>query len=358
MRSAPGPIGFAVVGTGMIAEVHAQAIQQTPEAKLVAVWTRSVERREAFAQRFGCRAAGSLQELVGDPEVRAVCIATPSGAHAEVAVPLLEAGKAVLCEKPMEISLAAVDRILVAAEQGGGVVAGVFQMRLGHGAQLLKAAVEAGRFGRLTLCSAYNKWWRSPEYYGSSSWKGTWKLDGGGALMNQGIHAVDLLQWIAGLPAEVSAFAATRTHTGIEAEDTVAATLRFPHGALGVIEAATSAWPGYELRIEIMGDRGSAVLLNDRIVRWEFAEPQPGDDAILNSDATTAIKVGSSDPRGMSWEGHRVLVHDLACALRDGGAPMIPGAEARRAVALVLAIYESARSGRSVKVAGASAPNP
>lgn len=354
----PNPIGFAVVGTGMIAEVHAQAIQQTPEAKLVAVWTRSVERREAFAQRFGCRAAGSLEELIADPEVRAVCIATPSGAHAEVAVPLLEAGKAVLCEKPMEISLAAVDRIFAAAERGGGVLAGVFQMRLGRGAGLLKAAVEAGRFGRLTMCSAYIKWWRSPDYYASSSWKGTWKMDGGGALMNQGIHGVDLLQWIAGLPAEVSAFAGTLAHPGIEAEDTVAATLRFQHGALGVIEAATSAWPGSELRIEIMGDRGSAVLLNDRVVRWEFADPQPGDDAILAGGATTAIEVGSSDPRGMSWEGHRVLVGDLACALRDDRAPLIPGAEARRAVALVLAIYESARSGRSVKVAGASAPHP
>src|SRR6201999_2710789 len=117
----------------------------------------------------------------------------------------------------------------------------------------------------LTLCSAYIKWWRSQEYYATSSWKGTWKLDGGGALINQGIHAVDLLQWIAGLPSEVSAFAGTLAHTGIVAEDTVVATLRYSHGGLGVIEAATSAWPGSELRIEIVGDRGSATLINDRI---------------------------------------------------------------------------------------------
>ncbi len=342
------PIGFAIVGSGMIAEIHAQAIQATPEARLVAVWTRAAEKREVFAERFGCRAAGSLEELADDPEVRAVCIATPSGVHAEVAVPFLERGKAVLCEKPMEISLAAVDRILAAAERSGGVLAGVFQMRLGRGARLLKAAVEAGRFGRLTMCSAYIKWWREQSYYDSSAWKGTWAMDGGGALMNQGIHAVDLLQWLVGLPAEVSGFFGTLAHAGVEAEDTVAAALRFPHGALGVIEAATSCWPGSELRIEISGARGSATLVNDRIVRWEFAEPQPGDDAALLDDGGGTIKGGSSDPRGMSWEGHRVLVHDLACALRDGRAPMIPGAEARHAVALVLAIYESARSGRSV----------
>src|SRR5580698_5956852 len=158
------PIGFAVVGTGMIAEVHAQAIKDTPEARLAAVWTRSAEKRNEFAARFGCRPVESLEALVADPEVRAVTIATPSGAHAEVAVPFLEAGKAVLCEKPLEVSLEAVDRILDAERRGGGVLAGVFQMRLQRSARALKAAVEAGRFGRLSSCSAYIKWWRSDEY--------------------------------------------------------------------------------------------------------------------------------------------------------------------------------------------------
>jgi predicted dehydrogenase len=345
------PIGFAVVGTGMIAEVHAQAIQDTPEAKLVAVWTRSAERRQEFAARFGCRAAESLEALVADPEVRAVTVATPSGAHAEVAVPFLTVGKAVLCEKPLEVSLAAVDRILDAEKRGGGVLAGVFQMRLGRGARLLKDAVEAGRFGRLTLCSAYIKWWRSPEYYATSSWKGTWKLDGGGALINQGIHAVDLLQWIAGLPEEVNAYAGTLAHRGIETEDTIAAILRYPHGGLGVIEAATSAWPGSDLRLEIVGSRGSAVLVNDSLARWEFADPLPDDARIRESFASTAaMKVGSGDPRGMSWREHRLQIGDLARAIQEGRQPMIPGAEARKAVRLVMAVYESARTGKPARV--------
>ena len=343
------PIGFAIVGTGAIADFHASAIRATAGARLVAAYSRGVACAD-FARKYECRAAASLDEIIRDPAIRAVCITTPSGAHAEAAVPLLEAGKAVLCEKPLEISLAAVDRILAAEKRGGGMLAGVFQMRLGRGAGILKRAIDAGRFGRLTLCSAYVKWWREHSYYTTSPWKGTLRLDGGGALMNQGIHAVDLLQWLAGLPEEVSAFSGTLAHAGIEAEDTVAASLRFPCGALGTIEAATSAYPGSDLRIEISGDRGTAVLVNDKLVRWEFAERLAGDDAVLADGSASAIHGGASDPMAMTNEGHRLLVADLADALREGRPPMIPGAEARRAVSLVLAIYEAARSGSRVKV--------
>ena len=345
------PIGFSIIGTGAIADVHAGAIRQNPWARLVSAYSRNAATRSAFAVRHGCGSAESLEEIVTDSSIRAVCITTPSGAHAEAAVPVLEAGKSVLCEKPLEVGLEAVDRILAAAERGGGVVAGVFQMRLGRGARLLKQAIDAGRFGRLTLCSAYIKWWRAQSYYTNSPWKGTWRLDGGGALMNQGIHAVDLLQWLVGLPDEVSAFFGTLAHPGMEAEDTVAAALRFPHGALGVIEAATSAFPGTDLRLEIIGDRGTAVLVNDRLVRWEFAERLPEDGQVLASGDVAVIKGGTSDPMAMTHEGHCRLIDDLVEALREGRAPMISGAEARRAVALVLAIYDAARSGRRTRVA-------
>jgi len=343
-------LDFAIIGTGLIAEFHAAAIAGVPGARLAAVYARGREGRESFAKKHGCRAAESLANIVGDAGIRAVCITTPSGAHAEAAVPLLEAGKAVLCEKPLEVSLAAVDRILAAEELGRGVLAGVFQMRLGRGVRLLKAAIEAGRFGRLTLCSAYIKWWREPSYYTASNWKGTRALDGGGALMNQGIHAVDLLQWLAGMPVEVSAFSATLAHAGIEVEDTLAATLRYAHGGLGVIEASTSSYPGSDLRIEIMGDRGTAVLVNDRLVRWDFAEAQAGDaDAVAGRD-NVEIKGGTSAPGAISAEGHQQLVADLVAAIHEGRAPMIAGAEARRAVALVLAIYEACRTRRAVRV--------
>jgi UDP-N-acetyl-2-amino-2-deoxyglucuronate dehydrogenase len=344
------PIGFAIVGAGMIAEFHATAISQVPEARLVSVYSRRPEQSAEFAKKWGIKTAASVEELTHDPQVQAVCITTPSGAHAESAVPLLKAGKAVLCEKPMDVTLRSVDEILTAAREGGGLLAGVFQNRLGRGAQLLKQAVESGRFGRLSLSSAYIKWWRSDAYYTSSSWKGTWALDGGGAMMNQGIHAVDLLQWLVGLPKHVAAFAATRAHPTIETEDTLSATLQFPDGSLGVIEAATSSFPGSDLRIEITGDKGSATLVNDKIVRWDFAEPMPGDEDVLKNEHSGQIGGGTADPKAISVEGHRRLVEDLARALRDKRAPMIPGEEARRAVSLVLACYESAKTGRVVEV--------
>jgi len=344
------PIGFAIVGSGMIAEFHARAISQVPEARLVSVYSRQPDKCREFAALVGARAAASLAEIVADPAVQAVCITTPSGAHAEAAVPLLAGGKSVLCEKPMDVSLASVDKIIAAAHQGGGILAGVFQNRLGRGAQLLKQAVEAGRFGRLSLSSAYIKWWRTDAYYTTSNWKGTWKLDGGGALMNQGIHAVDLLQWLVGLPKRVGAFAATRAHAMIETEDTLSATLQFPDGSLGVIEAATSSFPGSDLRIEITGDKGSAAIVNDKIVRWDFAETLPSDSTVMANEQGGIIGGGTADPKAISVEGHRRLVEDLALAIRDKRAPMIPGEEARRAVSIIVACYESARTGKIVDV--------
>jgi predicted dehydrogenase len=344
-------IGFAIVGTGMIADFHAEAIRLCPQATLLAAYSRSFDACSEFASRHGAHTARSLSELLDNPDIHALCITTPSGAHAESAVPALQKGKAVLCEKPLEVSLEAVDRILAAERQGGGLLAGVFQMRLGRGAVLLKQAIDQGRFGKLSLCSAYIKWWREYSYYTSSLWKGTLRLDGGGALMNQGIHAVDLLQWLAGLPTEVCAFSARRAHEGIEAEDTVAASLRFPSGALGVIEAATSTYPGTDLRIEIMGDRGSAVLINDQITRWDFADTHPADHEVLLQGDGPVIKNGTSDPKKLSLDGHRQLVQDLVDAIQQGRPPAIPGAEARKAVALIRAIYDSALSGRVTRVA-------
>ena len=343
------PIGFAIIGTGMIAEFHAAAIAAVPGAKLIGAYGNVPEQRAVFCAKHGIKEYESQDALIADPAVLAATVATPSGLHAAVAVPVLEAGKAVLCEKPIDVSLEAVDAILAAEKRGGGRLACVFQSRFGAGAVQLKAAIEAGRFGRLTMCSAYIKWWRDQSYYDTSGWKGTWKIDGGGALMNQGVHAVDLLQWLVGLPEEVSAFYSTLAHR-MEAEDTMAAVLRFPGGTLGVIEAATSTWPGDDLQIEICGEKGSATIVNDRITRWEFAEMQPGDEDVLKNESAGKIGGGTSDPKAISIEGHRRLIEDLVAAIREGRPPMIPGTDARKAIALILACYESSRTGRAVKV--------
>lgn len=343
------PIPFAIVGSGGIADFHARAIAAVPGARLAAVWGQVPEQAAGFARRHGADFVPDLEALAVRPDIRAATIATPSGAHEMAAMPFLRRGKAVLCEKPMEVRLDKIDRMLEAAQAHGALLAGVFQLRLGAGAQAMKQAVAQGRFGRLTLCSAALKWWRDQSYYDAVDWRGTREMDGGGALMNQGIHVVDLLQWLVGMPSEVFATSALLAHRNIEVEDTLTACLKFPCGALGTLEAATSCRPGLQLRLELCGDQGLAVLENDRIVFWKFHKEREGDEAI-RAGGGGEIRGGVGDPAAIGIEGHRRLVADLVEAIREHRPPMIPGAEARNAVRLILAAYESASSGRPVQL--------
>jgi len=339
---------FAIIGSGGIAAKHAQAIATIPGARLAAVWGAVPGQGAKFAAENGAEFVSDISELAGREDIHAATIATPSGAHAMAAIPFLEKGKAVLCEKPLEITLEKIDAILDAAEKSGAVLAGVLQLRLGAGAQAMKRAVERGRFGKLAMCSAYLKWWRDQAYYDAVDWRGTWALDGGGALMNQGIHGVDLLQWLAGMPSEIFAFSGCLAHERIEVEDTIAIALKYPNGAMGVIEASTACKPGFAMRIELCGDKGSAVLEDDRIVRWQFDDAQPEDESIRNMESGSIVG-GSSDPRAIGFEGHRILIEDLVSAIRDKRAPMIPGKEAKNAVRLILAAYEASQSGKAIR---------
>ena len=232
-------IGYGIVGAGSIADFHARAIAMVPGAKLCAVSSRTVEGAARVATARGAVAATALDELLARTDIDVVCVTAPSGVHGEIAIAALQAGKHVLCEKPLEITTARVDAILAAAQAAHRHVGVVLPSRLGDGASAVVAAVRAGRLGRMTLASAYVKWWRTDAYYAANRWRGTWALDGGGALMNQGIHGVDLLLWLAGLPEQVNAFAATLAHGAIEVEDTLVASLDFPGGALGSIKCAT-----------------------------------------------------------------------------------------------------------------------
>jgi predicted dehydrogenase len=347
MTSSP-PVGFGLIGTGMIAEYHARAIAETKGGVLVGVAGRSEAKTRAFAAKAGIGFwTTSIEALVARPDIAVICIATPSGAHLEPALAAVRAGKHLVVEKPLEITVERVDALLAAAAAAGVLVAAIFQSRFGPGARTVKAALDAGRFGRLVLASAYVKWHRTAEYY-RDSWHGTQALDGGGALMNQGIHAVDLLQWFAGMPAEVFGWTTRRVHTGIEAEDTAAAALRFPGGALGAVEASTALFPGWARRLEICGDLGSAALEDDRIAKWDFRTPHPQDEAIRNAVPDESMRSGSGAPNQISHQGHRLQIQDLIDALRGHRSPAIDGRDARNAVALIRAIYASAKSGRPV----------
>jgi UDP-N-acetyl-2-amino-2-deoxyglucuronate dehydrogenase len=345
-------VGFGIIGTGMISKFHARAIVDVRGAKLVACYNRTAEKAAAFASEFGCIAYHSLEALLADPQIDAVAITTASGAHMEPAIAAARAGKHVIIEKPLEVTLQRCDKIIDECEKQGVKLSTVFQSRFHDSSLKMKKAVDAGRFGTLTLGDAYVKWWRSQEYYDSGAWRGTWKLDGGGALMNQAIHTVDLLTWMMGPVAQVQAFTATLAHERIEVEDVVTATLMFANGALGVIEASTAVYPGYLKRIELHGTRGSATLEEEDIKSWEFATKARGDDAIL--DAMKKQKSsggGAADPSAIGHHGHALQFQDFVKAIRTDSKLAIDGAEARKSVEIILAIYKSAKTGKAVRLA-------
>ncbi|MCC6415104.1 MAG: Gfo/Idh/MocA family oxidoreductase [Opitutaceae bacterium] len=344
MTNSP-PLGFGIIGSGMIADYHARAINDTQGARLVGVAGRNAATVRALAEKHGAMFhTTDLHALIARDDVHVLCITTPSGAHLEPALAAIAVGKHVVIEKPLEITVERVDTILVAAQKAGVVVAPIFQARFGTSAQRIKTALDAERFGRLVLASAYVKWFRQPEYY--QGWKGTLALDGGGATMNQAIHGIDLLLWFAGMPVEVFGRTTRRLHTGIEAEDTAVAALRFANGALGTIEATTAAFPGWSRRIELCGEHGSVCLEDDTITRWDFRTAQPEDEAIRRAAADTAMGSGSSDPKAISHQGHLRQIQNLVHHLRDGTPLSINGPEARHAVSLIRALYTSAATGQ------------
>ena len=339
--------GFGIIGTGMISEFHAQALAAIDNARLVACYDISSERADAFAQDWGCTAYSSMDGFLAHADLNVVIICTPSGLHLESGLAALDAGHHLVVEKPLEVTPERCDTLIRRAAERERALVGIFQARFSDGTRQVKAAVEAGRFGKLTLASASVKWYRSQEYYDQAAWRGTWKIDGGGTLMNQSIHAIDLLQWMVGDVSEAFAYTDTMAHTGIEVEDVAAAALRFANGALGTIMCTTASWPGWAKRIEISGTGGSVVLEDDVIRKWDFREEQDGDEA--TQQAATAggdSAKGASDPSAIGFKGHRRQLADFLQALESGGRPLVDGHEARKAVAIIAAIYRSANSGK------------
>ena len=346
-------IGFGLVGAGMIANYHAKAIAALSakhNIRFVGVLGTTMDKAQRFAQKHDVPFyTDDSKAFFANPDIQVVCIVTPSGAHLEPALEAIRAGKHLIVEKPLEITVERVDALLDAADQKGVKIAAIFQARFSAGARVVKKAIDSGRFGRLVLCSAYVKWHRTAAYY--SGWKGTLAIDGGGAVMNQAIHAVDLLQWFAGMPEEVFAWKTRRVHLGIEAEDTACASLKFANGALGSLEATTATFPGWERRIEICGEFGSAAIEDDHIVHWEFRDAREEDAILLASSAQGTSASGASSPDQISFEGHQHQIEDMVLALRCNGPLEIDGNQARNAVALVRAVYESAERGLPVKLA-------
>jgi UDP-N-acetyl-2-amino-2-deoxyglucuronate dehydrogenase len=343
--------GFGIIGCGMIANFHARAIRDIDGAQLVACYNPTPTKAEKLAAEYGCTAYTDLDKMLAHPGLDIVTIGSPSGSHMEPCLAAAAAGKHVIVEKPLDVTLARCDKMIAACDQAGVKLATIFPSRYHASSKLMKQAVEAGRFGTLALGDAYVKWFRTQQYYDSGAWRGTWKLDGGGALMNQAIHSVDLLLWLMGPVAEVSAHTAMLAHQRIEVEDVAVASLRFVSGALGVIEATTAGFPGSLKKIEITGSTGTAILEEEDIIKWEFAQTTDEDDRIRTEMlGKTKTGGGAADPAAIGHQAHAALFRDVLQAIQGDRSLSIDGREGRRSVELILAIYESAKTGNKIKL--------
>jgi UDP-N-acetyl-2-amino-2-deoxyglucuronate dehydrogenase len=340
---------FGIVGAGLIADFHARAIRELPNARLSGFFDSVTDKARQLAERYGVRAYESLDALLADEGVHIVTIATPSGAHGKPVVAAARAGKHVLCEKPLEITLARIDEMIAAHRAAGTMLGGVFQNRFNPAMVPLRQAVADGRFGRITYAAVFVPWWRSDEYY-AGSWRGTLAMDGGGAMMNQSIHMIDMLLDVAGPVRRVSAFTATLAHA-IEAEDTAVASLEFANGALGHIYGTTASWPGRFKQFEMTGSRGTVVYVEDSLTIWQFAEPRPEDEGIRSRfGQVPSAGGGVADPAAIGHQNHARNFAAFVEALEADRPFEIDATQARKSVELILAIYRSAREGKTVEL--------
>ncbi len=329
---------IGLIGAGNISETHARAASEIPGVTIAAVWGRSAEKAAALARRYGASPYDRLETFLDHRPMEMVAIGTPSGVHAEHGIAAARRGLHVLVEKPIEVSTAKADALVAEASRAGVTLGVFFQDRLKPDVLRLKALVEDGRLGVPVLASARVKWYRPSEYYTSSSWRGTWALDGGGSLMNQGVHTVDLLRWLFGPARRVAGATAARLHE-IETEDTTVAIVEFESGALGTIETATSVFPGYSRRLELTGSEGTAVLEGDRLVAIDIRGATPrAATAPIPADAS------ATSPNVADATAHRRVLEDFMRAVSGGGRPCCDGLDGRASVELIEGIYTSAKT--------------
>ena len=338
--------GFGIVGAGVIAAMHADAIATLPGARLVAVTDVAAGAAAAFAAARGCAAEPDLDALLARDDVDVVCVCVPSGLHAEVGVRAAKAGKHLVVEKPIDVTLEAADRLIEAARTAGVALTVISQHRFDPGLTELKRLLGEGALGRLVLGEASTKWYRTQAYYDSAGWRGTWAMDGG-SLMNQGVHYVDLLRWCMGPVTEVTAVCTTQAHQ-IEVEDTALAIVRFGSGAVGTILSSTAACPGFPQRLEITGTEGTVIIEDGQMVRRAFGAGARADGDDGDEDGDGRRLGTASDPAALDVSGHAAQIADLLAAIDEGREPAVDGQAGRDALQIVCAVYESARTGRTV----------
>lgn len=342
---------WGVIGCGVIAPWHADSVVTSEYADLHAVCDVDAAKGQAFAERFGGVALYTdYRQMLKEADLDVVSICTPSGLHSEMTIAAAQAGVSVLCEKPMAITVPQIDAMMQAVQDAGTKLEVIFQRRTYATTQIVREAVQSGLLGQLTLADAYLKYYRSPAYYMSADWRATWALDGGGALMNQGVHGIDVLVWIMGEVKSVYAKAEAKVRD-IEVEDTAVALVTFRNGAYGVIEGTTSSNPGEPTTFVFHGDKGTIAFDDKGIQKWAVAEDR---SVVAENDpekcVTRSALSATTDPTSIGRAGHQAQVDDLCMAIAEDREPMINGASARKAVELILAIYASAQSGREIQM--------
>jgi predicted dehydrogenase len=336
------PRGIAVVGSGSIADQHLRAIKEIPRARLVGVFSRSREKAQMVGEREGCRWTADYRELIRDHEVEVVDIVTSSGSHGAIAMEALEAGKHVIVEKPMAMTVPDCDRMVDLSRSRGVSLSVVSQRRFEDQNRLIKSLVDGGAIGKMLLIEVSCPYYRTQEYYQSADWRGKIATDGG-AIMNQGIHSVDLMLWFAGAARSVMGRCATQSHS-MEAEDLALAIVNFRSGAFGTIMASTSIQPGFQPCLNLYGEKGTIKLDGAMIAHWTVpgnAKPELGE---------RKASAGVSDPKLSSHLHHRLQLEDALAAIDEKRPPLVTGEDGRRAVQLIRGLYEASQSGRPVEL--------
>ena len=336
-------LGFGIIGCGMIANWHSAAIDAIKEAELKAVFDANPASAERFAAEKGVDFVSNLDEFLAREDIDVVCICTPSGLHAELGIKVANAKKHIILEKPMAITSRGLDELIKAVEENGVKAAVISQLRFTPAIMKVKKAIDEGKLGKLLIANINMKFYRSPEYFASSPWRGTIALDGGGALMNQGIHGVDMLTYLAGPVRSVYGLCKTLVHK-VEVEDAAKVLVEFENGAIGCIEGTTCVVPGYPRELELCGEKGCIVLKEDRIKRWDIE----GEESHI--DKAKSRHNSFNDPTAFSPEHHITQFRDLIDAIREDRKPLVDVYEGRRAVDIILAAYRSSKEQKRIEL--------
>jgi len=341
-------LGFGLIGYGLVAPFHAKALADSEKADLIAVAGRNPNKARAFCQEHGGEALASIDALYPRGDIDVIAVLTPNASHEQYAVKAAQAGKHVLVEKPPEMTLEKTDRIIDACRENEVKLGIVLQCRFRKAVEAIKSAIDSGRFGKLLHGDAFMKWFRPQEYYHRDPWRSS-RAEGGGVIIQHAFHYFDLLHHLMGPVKRVLARTSNLIHQDVELEDTVLAFLDYENGAQGVIEASTALFPGTDIRIEINGEKGTAIMQGERITTWQFADEKPEDEEIRKI-GRAAAQTAAGGAAAFLHQEHMYLIDDMVDAVRENREPRITGQSARGTLEIALAMYKSADEARPVEL--------